>query len=259
MRGAPIMTNTRLINNLKRFRLVTFDITDTLVRFSKPPAIQYAKTASELGVSDIDQSALEKCFKKEFKAMRKLHPNWGYNTPNFTWQEWWTELVRNIFLCVKPNIEPKKLQEVAETLVRIYRTKECYSHIDGGIELVDKMRDSGKKVGVISNFDPSLRQVLKEVKLAEKFDFILTSYDVGFEKPHKEIYNACLRKCNVRSTEALHIGNMYDMDYKGARNAGWSSILITTNEEDLEKTEPTHGYRNIKDLLYFLDNDSIEW
>ncbi|XP_005181008.2 rhythmically expressed gene 2 protein [Musca domestica] len=254
------MSNTtRLIDNLKRFRLVTFDITDTLVRFSKPPAVQYAKTAAQLGVTDIDQSAMEACFKREFKAMKKLHPNWGYNTPNFTWQEWWTSLVKNIFLCVKPDIDPKKLQEVANTLVRIYRTKECYSHIDGGVELIDRVRNSGKKIGVISNFDPSLRQVLKEIHLDEKFDFIMTSYDVGFEKPHKEIYDACLNKCNIQSNEALHIGNMYTMDYEGARNAGWSSILLTTNEEDLERTQPTQGYRNIKDLLNALDNDGIKW
>ncbi|XP_075155400.1 rhythmically expressed gene 2 protein-like [Haematobia irritans] len=253
------MSNSKFASNLKRFRLVTFDITDTLVRFSRPPAIQYAKTAYSLGITEIDQVTMEQCFKREFKAMNKLHPNWGYNTPNFTWQQWWSTLVSNIFHCVKPDIEPDKLKELTKNLIRIYRTSECYRHIEGGQQLVDRVRSTGKKVGVISNFDPSLKKVLEEVNLAEKFDFILTSYDVGSSKPNKEIYDAGLAISKCSSDEALHIGNMYSMDYEGARNAGWSSILITSNENDIRKTLPTQGYRNIKDLLNALDNDVIEW
>lgn len=253
------MSGTKLLQNLKRFRLVTFDITDTLIRFSRAPAIQYAKTAAEMGIGDIDQGAMESCFKKEFKAMNSLYPNWGYSTPNFTWQQWWSLLVTNIFHCVKPDIDSEKLKELTKKLIRIYRTSDCYSHIDGGRDLVDKVRRAGKQIGVISNFDPSLIQVLNEVGLADKFDFILTSYDVGFQKPNKEIYNASLKISNVQPHEALHIGNMYALDYIGARNAGWSSLLITSNESDLKKTQPTHGYSSIRELINALDNKDIIW
>ncbi|XP_013118543.1 rhythmically expressed gene 2 protein [Stomoxys calcitrans] len=253
------MASIKCLANLNRFRLVTFDITDTLIRFSRAPAVQYAKTAAQLGVTDIDQVAMERCFKKEFMAMNRQYPNWGCNIPNFTWQQWWSTLVSNIFYCAKPDIDQHKLKELTNILVRTYRTSDCYRHIEGGRELVDRVRNAGKKVGVISNFDPSLKKVLSEVNLADKFDFILTSYEVGFSKPSKEIYDASLAISKVEAHEALHIGNMYALDYLGARNAGWSSILITPNEIDLNKAQPTHGFRNIKELLHVLDNDVIEW
>lgn len=251
--------NKKFLQNLQRFRLITFDITDTLIRFRRAPAVQYAKTAALIGVTDIDQTQLEQCFKQEFKAMTKLHPNFGSHSVNLSWQDWWSQLVCNIFRCVKPNIDQGKLQELTETLIRIYRTSECWCHIDGGEELLRKVREAGKQIGVISNFDPSLEKVLEEMNLLDKFDFILTSYEAGYQKPHNNIYQIPLDKCNVKSHEALHIGNMYDIDYVGARNAGWSSLLVTPNEKELKKVEPSHGHNSIVDLLKALDTKDIKW
>ncbi|KAM7346699.1 rhythmically expressed gene 2 protein isoform 2-T4 [Cochliomyia hominivorax] len=246
-----------LLKNLQRFRLVTFDITETLIGFRNPPAVQYAKTAGQLGIHGIDQNKLAQCFKKEFKAIEKRHPNFGLYSPNFTWQDWWSQLVCNIFHCVKPNIEPQKLKELSETLIKIYRTNECWHHMPGCLELVTCVRDAGKKVGVISNFDPSLEEVLKEMELFHQFDFILTSYEAGYLKPHKSIFQQALDVYKLEPHEALHIGNTYEIDYVGARNAGFSSILITPDESDLEKVSPTQGYKNIADLLTALDTDEI--
>lgn len=248
-----------LLRNLERFRLVTFDITDTLLRFRRAPAVQYAKTAAQLGVLNIDQCKLEKCFKKEFKNMARLYPNFGCCTPNFTWRDWWSNLVHNIFLCVDPTIEKEKLKELSDTLLRIYRTNECWQHINGAQELVQSIRQANKKVGVISNFDPSLDEVLKEMNINDKFDFILTSYEAGHQKPDKSIFDKALDVYKLAPHEALHIGNMYDIDYQGARNAGWSSILVTPDESDLKKVSSTQGYTSITNLLTALKTNEIRW
>ncbi|KAI8120305.1 rhythmically expressed gene 2 protein [Lucilia cuprina] len=250
---------TMLLQNLKRFRLITFDITETLIDFSRAPAVQYSKTAAQLGVHVIDRRKLEQCFKQEFKAIEEKHPNFGLHSPNFTWQDWWSQLVYNIFHCVDPNIEEAKLKELSEKLIKIYRTSECWRHMEGGLELIKCVRDADKKVGVISNFDPSLEEVLKEMNLLDKFDFVLTSYEAGYQKPHKNIFQKALDVYNVQPHEALHVGNTYEIDYVGARNAGWSSLLITPAEKDLQKAAPTQGYKNIADLLVALKSKEIRW
>ncbi|XP_065363495.1 rhythmically expressed gene 2 protein [Calliphora vicina] len=250
---------TMLLHNLHRFRLVTFDMTETLIGFRRAPAVQYAKTAAQLGVYDIDQNKLQQCFKKEFKAIEQRHPNFGLHSPNFTWQDWWSQLVCNIFHCVDPHIKEEKLKELSDTLIKIYRTRECWHHMKGGQELVKSVRNAGKKIGVISNSDPSLQEVLKEMNLYDKFDFILTSYEAGYQKPHKNIFQKALDVYKVQPHEALHVGNTYEIDYVGARDAGWSSLLITPDELDLQKVSPTQGYKNIADLLAALDNKEIRW
>lgn len=248
-----------LLQNLSRFRLVTFDITDTLIRFSRAPAIQYAKAAAEMGIQGIDQIKLDKCFKSEFKAIEKRHPNYGLHSSNFTWQDWWSQLVSNIFHCVNPNIEQEKLKMLSEHLIKIYRTKECWRHMEGGQELVTVVRNCGKKTGVISNSDPSLVSVLREMELFDKFDFILTSYEAGFSKPDKNIFQMALDMYKIKPHEALHIGNTYELDYVGARSAGWSSLLVSSHEEDLSKVPSSQGYKNISDLLKTLNSQEINW
>lgn len=248
-----------LLKNLQRFRLITFDITETLIGFNSPPAVQYAKTAGELGIQNVDKKKLEQCFKIEFKSMEQRHPNFGRNTPNYSWQDWWSEAVYNIFHCVKPNIPPEKLKELSEALIKVYRTKECWHLMPGCMDLIKTMHDAEKKVGVISNSDPSLEEVLKEMDLLDKFDFIITSYEAGFPKPHKTIFQRALDVYKVQPHEALHIGNTYEIDYVGARDAGFSSLLITPEETDIKKAEPTQGYKNIADLLIALDSKEIRW
>uniref|UniRef100_D3TNS2 Putative hydrolase n=1 Tax=Glossina morsitans morsitans TaxID=37546 RepID=D3TNS2_GLOMM len=250
--------NSTFLRNLRKFRLVTFDITETLLCFRQAPAIQYAKTAAELGVTDIDQPLLEQCFKDEFKTMAKLYPNYGRYS-QLSWYDWWAQLVERIFHCVKPNIDEKKLKQISGTLIKIYRTNECWIHIDGNKELLSRVRQANKHVGVISNSDPSLHKVLKEMEILDKFDFVLTSYEAGYQKPDRSIYDIPLEKYGVKADEALHIGNTYDLDYIGARNAGWSSLLVTRNKIDLERAQSTHAYPSLKDLLLALDTKEIQW
>ncbi|XP_055843133.1 rhythmically expressed gene 2 protein [Episyrphus balteatus] len=252
----------KFIQNLQKFRLVTFDITDTLLTFKRSPAIQYAETAANHGYPHLNRDKLLVSFRKEFKQHMIKYPNYGKTTPNMDWNQWWIKLVLNIFESVESGIPEKDALIIAKELVDLYRTDVCWKHLDGASELVCKVRESGKDVGVISNFDPSLPQILKAMNL-NNFDFILTAYDCGILKPNREIFDLALAKYNIRSDQAIHIGNMYDLDYLGAKAAGWSSILISKMTEDemavREGLNRQHVFQNIPDLLHTLNHKVIEW
>lgn len=252
----------KFIQNLERFRLVTFDITDTLLAFKKSPAVQYSETAAKYGYSQINQQELQRTFRTEFKFLSKTYPNFGKSTPDMNWKQWWIKLVLNIFNSMKSGIPEKDALLIAEELIQLYRTDVCYKPLNGAIELVDKVKQCNKQIGVISNFDSSLPQLLKAMNL-NNFDFILTSYDCGVLKPNRKIFDAALARCKVRSDQALHIGNLYELDYLGAKGAGWSSVLITqmsdeemSSKEDLNKS---HVFRSLPELLNTLNHKTIVW
>lgn len=251
--------STRFVQNLKRFRLVTFDITDTLLRFRQAPSIEYARVAAQFDINIADHERLEKCFKQEFRLMSRKYPNFGRNTIDLSWYDWWRLLVKNIFHCMDPNIEETKLKLLAERLIEIYRTKECWCLMDGTEEILRRIKENHKILGVISNFDPSLSKVLKEMEILDNFDFVLTSYEAGFQKPDANIYGFPLRKYDLEPHEALHIGNLYSLDYLGARQAGWSSLLITSIEKELQKADENHTFSNLCELITALDSKLIKW
>ncbi|XP_068155496.1 rhythmically expressed gene 2 protein [Drosophila tropicalis] len=250
----------QFLRNLQRFRLVTFDVTDTLLHL-KDPIEQYKQTANECGVQIIDTGKLELCFRRQFKNMSKDHPNFGQGPGKMGWQCWWKDLVVQTFRCVDGSIPQEQLDTIAEHLLAIFRTRACWEHVNGAKELVERVRNAGKCVGVISNFDPSLRQVLDEMNFMNQFDFVLTSYEAGVMKPNPSIFRIPLQRLNIAPHEALHIGNKSDMDYMGARNSGWSGLLVHSAgvKDDSEVDEGQHTYKSIAHMLNALETQEIQW
>ncbi|XP_017485744.1 PREDICTED: rhythmically expressed gene 2 protein-like [Rhagoletis zephyria] len=249
----------QLVKNLSRFKLVTFDITDTLLRFRKPPGVQYAETAAMMGVKNLDPNRLQKVFRDEFKAMAKKYPNFGSNSKEISWQEWWVQLVHNVFKRIDDNLPQQQIRGISERLFEQYRSNQCYAHIEGNLELLETIRSTCKYVGVISNTDPGLERVLRDMNIRQNFDFVYTSYDLGVEKPHRGAFLKPLENYHLNPQEALHIGNLYEKDYLGALNAGWSGLLVTQSMDEAKKAKPTQVYTSLKEMHNALETTDIKW
>ena len=52
------------------------------------------------------------------------------------------------------------------------------------------------------------------------FEFILTSSEYMFRKPHARIFQLALEKAGLQPEEVWYIGDDYQCDVVGARNAG---------------------------------------
>jgi HAD superfamily hydrolase (TIGR01549 family) len=82
------------------------------------------------------------------------------------------------------------------------------------------------KIAVISNADGKIDAVLGRCGIADCFQSITDSGNVGHEKPHPEIFAAALRDMNADPAESLYVGDVYSVDYVGARNAGMDAVLF---------------------------------
>lgn len=81
-------------------------------------------------------------------------------------------------------------------------------------------------LGVISNADGKIAEVLARCGIADCFESITDSGIVGREKPHPSIFQAALRNLNVIPEESLYIGDVYSVDYLGATGSGMRAILF---------------------------------
>jgi putative hydrolase of the HAD superfamily len=68
--------------------------------------------------------------------------------------------------------------------------------------------------------------VLTRCGIADCFESITDSGIVGIEKPRAEIFEAALTAMDARSNESLYVGDVYSVDYVGARNAGMQAVLF---------------------------------
>ena len=82
------------------------------------------------------------------------------------------------------------------------------------------------KIGVISNADGKIEDVLRRCNIADCFRTITDSGLVGYEKPHPEIFRQALQAMKAAPEESLYVGDVYSVDYLGATSAGMQAILM---------------------------------
>lgn len=83
-----------------------------------------------------------------------------------------------------------------------------------------------RPIAVISNADGRIEDVLRRCGIAECFRSITDSGIVGCEKPHRAIFEVALREMKARPDESLYVGDVYSVDYVGARDAGMQAVLF---------------------------------
>lgn len=237
---------------LKQLKLVTFDVTNTLLKFKVPPGQAYGEIARNYGFTGKDEDLLQR-FLDKYNDMSIQHPNFGRQT-NLSWKEWWREVVRYTFRGQLP--DSTNVEIIANKLINEYKSEDQWTCVDGSIKLIKLLRERNLVIGIISNFDPRLHEILHNIKIKQHFDFVLTSYEVGYCKPDVRIFECAIKKCgiDIAPNMCLHIGDDMQKDYEGAIAAGWHGLLVNADEyEDGQNkyTVPSLIYL-IKHLNYFL-------
>jgi putative hydrolase of the HAD superfamily len=95
----------------------------------------------------------------------------------------------------------------------------------GTREALDEI-GSKYRIGVISNADGKIAEVLKVCGICDCFFSITDSGIIGHEKPHPAIFAAALRSMDVAPQKAVYVGDVYSVDYLGATNAGMQAVLF---------------------------------
>ncbi len=88
------------------------------------------------------------------------------------------------------------------------------------------LRGAGLAVGVISNSDGTVAELLRSAGLGSELDFVVDSGVVGVEKPDPAIFRLALERAGVAAAEAMHVGDVYAVDVVGARRAGLEAVLL---------------------------------
>jgi HAD superfamily hydrolase (TIGR01509 family) len=112
------------------------------------------------------------------------------------------------------------------------------------------LRGRGYRLGIISNADGQIAGAMEKLQLAQYFDHMIDSALVGVEKPDQRIFAMALEKLQLPGKACLYVGDHYDNDVLGARNAGLVPVLLdpfdVVIEDDVERI------RQLSDLLRLL-------
>jgi HAD superfamily hydrolase (TIGR01549 family) len=95
----------------------------------------------------------------------------------------------------------------------------------GTIEALTRIGEK-HRLAVISNADGKIASLLEKWQLSGCFEAITDSGIVGHEKPHPGIFEAALGSMKAEAGRSLYVGDVYAVDYLGAKRAGMEAILF---------------------------------
>ena len=94
------------------------------------------------------------------------------------------------------------------------------------VPALEALRAMGLRLTVVSNANGTLRAHLERLQLAQWFDCVLDSCELGVEKPDPRLFEIALERSGARPESTIHVGDLYHVDVVGARAAGLRAVLV---------------------------------
>ena len=119
---------------------------------------------------------------------------------------------------------------------------------DDSLDVAREARRRGVRTAIISNCSHSTRPIVDRLGIADEFDEILLSFEVGACKPDPRIYREALRRLDVRPEAAVFVDDQ-PRYCDGATAVGIETYLI---DRDGTLGSEADGHRVIGDLRSLL-------
>lgn len=100
-------------------------------------------------------------------------------------------------------------------------------------DTLQKLNEQGVKLGALSDTEsgePKIRSLLKQLRIEEYFDAVVTSVDIGVAKPDPKAYAAAASALNTDVEHCAFVGHDID-ELQGSQQAGLYSIAYNYHPE----------------------------
>jgi HAD superfamily hydrolase (TIGR01549 family) len=167
-------------------------------------------------------------------AYFKVEPSWltVYGERTMTGEETeeaYRQLDAMICRLLFPNQSEEEVDRVSGLTRRLWATVEKTVPLElysDAIPTLERLKSDGYMMGLVSNAPPDTVKAIDFLGLSRYLPVIVVSGVVGVSKPNPEIFRIALSQAGTDPGEAIHVGDVYEADILGARNAGIKGLLI---------------------------------
>lgn len=212
-----------MLNNLKKYKSIIFDLDGTLIDSEKRNVIGLQKVLREKANKEVD--------------LETLSTKMGHTGAN---------------ILKEFDIPDEEIQDyLNEWLKVIYHHSQQPAKIFQGIdELLLELKKRNVTCGIVSSKPRQLYQ-LENFSHHEQFAFIVLSDDTPFHKPHPAPLLQYLELSQSPPQECLYIGDTYS-DFLCARDSNIDFGLATWGATSLLENENIYRFSTPKDILEFV-------
>lgn len=229
---------------MKKYTTAIFDLGLTLIY---SPRVENFMEVGKIFGLDMDEDEVKRAFTFCDGYFMKNRPGVLGQEPITFYMDYLA--IMFAYLHLDPDIK-----EFHDSLFELHPPRKEWRLYEESIPFMEKLKDSGMKIGLLSNWDLSAREILDRLGLTKYFDSIVISSEIGFEKPAKEAFHHSLKDLNVGVEEAFYVGDNYYDDVQGGNQVGFKVFLINRTEtKRIYEDEDSADFVEIDSLMSIFD------
>jgi 2-haloacid dehalogenase len=198
-------------------------------------------------------SAAEKCKDKIGDKWEGFANFWRTTQLEYTWlrslmkrhKDFWKVTEESLDKSMKVfNID----MSMKKDLLNLYKVLSPYPEVK---EILEKLKDKGLKLAILSNGTPELlSELVKSNRLDNFFDDLFSIEEVGIYKPDSKVYDIPVKKYKIYCSEITFLSaNTWDVS--GGGNYGYNSIWVNRNKAIFDNLDfkPSNEISDLTQLL----------
>jgi putative hydrolase of the HAD superfamily len=202
----------------RRLHAVFFDAGDTLLAAHPTFQHRFVEVAEENGVQ-FEKAAVDAAYAEAIRRAK-----WPLDWADAAGQrQFWTGFYVGILADLGYS---EDLDVLAQAMYDAFSDPAGYRLFADALPVLDELERRGIVLGLVSNFEPWLREVLELQGVLDRFSAVAISGELGVAKPDPAIFRHALDEAGIRPEHAVYVGDSPDADVAGARAAGIDPVLI---------------------------------
>ncbi|TAL12557.1 MAG: HAD family hydrolase [Nitrospirae bacterium] len=226
-------------------RVMFFDAADTLFHVKGSVGEVYLSHARKYGVT-AGREVIQQAFAKAFADAPP--PVFAASDPQeikSCERMWWFDVVHNVFYRVGMF---EGFDEYFDDVFAYFSRPESWELYPDAMPALRALEARGIELGIISNFDSRLYEILVGLGIDRFFESVTISSFAGAAKPSSKIFQRALHKHGVEASGAVHVGNSLREDAQAAVAAGLGGVFLD-RERNVEHRPDVVTIRSLSELV----------
>jgi HAD superfamily hydrolase (TIGR01549 family) len=152
---------------------------------------------------------------------------------------------------IKLSAKPDLAKQIVTRMQTVTSTMHFVLY-DDVVPALKGVKGKKRAIGLLTNLDRDMRIICRELGIDSYIDVIVTSGEIGVDKPNPPIFLAALKRAAVNAPEAILVGDQYKNDIVGARGVGMKALLIDRFDQSTDVTD-TPRLHSLTEVVNYLD------
>lgn len=197
---------------------IFFDLDHTLWDFDRNSALAFDLI--------FKQEKLDICLADFLEAYLPINENYWklYRENEISKEHLRTHRLKDCFEIMRYNISSMVIENLSDSYLR--QLPNFNNLVQDTEEVLEYLQRKYKLHIITNGFQEIQQSKLNNSRIAKYFSTITTSEEAGAKKPHIQIFDMAFKKAKAQPGKSVMIGDSYDADIVGAKNAGMEVVFF---------------------------------